>query len=113
MIGQRENFGEGLLRLRNAMKQEAPMKNRMLTGAVLATTVGLMFLARPVLAQENSMSGQQSQVKCVGANDCKGKSSCKSAQNDCKGKNACKGKGFIQTSSTKECTDKGGHPENM
>jgi hypothetical protein len=72
-----------------------------------------MFLARPVFAQESSTSGHQAQVKCVGANDCKGKSSCKSAQNDCKGQNSCKGKGFIETSSEKECTDKGGRVEKM
>jgi hypothetical protein len=47
------------------------------------------------------------QVKCVGANSCKGQSACKSAQNDCKGKNACKGQGFVQTSA-QDCKDKGG-----
>jgi hypothetical protein len=52
-------------------------------------------------------------VKCVGANDCKGHSACKSAQNDCKGQNSCKGKGFINTSSSKECSDKGGKPQAM
>jgi hypothetical protein len=46
-------------------------------------------------------------VKCVGANNCKGQSSCKSAQNDCKGKNACKGQGFVKTT-TQDCKDKGG-----
>ena len=47
------------------------------------------------------------QVKCVGANSCKGQSSCKSAQNDCKGKNACKGQGFVKTTA-QDCKDKGG-----
>ncbi len=89
------------------------MNKRIATGAVLAPAVGLMFLARPVLARESSTSGHQAQVKCVGANDCKGKSSCKSAQNDCKGQNSCKGKGFIETSTDKECTDKGGRVEKM
>jgi hypothetical protein len=35
----------------------------------------------------------------------------KSAQNDCKGKNACKGKGFVETKSEQECTQKGGKVE--
>ncbi len=55
---------------------------------------------------------QASKVKCVGANDCKGHSACKSAQNDCKGKNACKGKGFVVTSTEDECTGKGGKPKS-
>jgi hypothetical protein len=87
--------------------------NRILTGTVLAATVGLMFMARPVLAQDSAGSGMQAQVKCLAANDCKGKSSCKTAQNDCKGHNSCKGKGFVMTSSMKECTDKRGHVEAM
>ncbi len=89
------------------------MKKRTLTGAVLATAVGLMFMAQPLLAQDSMSSPEKAQVKCVGGNACKGKSSCKSAQNDCKGQNSCKGKGFVMTSSAKECTDLGGHAESM
>jgi len=87
------------------------------TGAFLATAVGLMFMANIALAQENSSAGgpnapsaQAAKVKCMGANSCKGNSSCKTAQNDCKGQNACKGKGFVETSSSQECTQKGGTP---
>ena len=87
------------------------------TGAFLATAVGLMFMANVALAQENAaagagsaMSAQTAKVKCIGANSCNGNSSCKSAQNDCKGQNACKGKGFVETSSSQECTQKGGTP---
>ena len=87
------------------------------TGAFLATAVGLMFMANVALAQESgaagtnsAMSAQAAKVKCVGANSCKGNSSCKSAQNDCKGQNACKGKGFVETSSSQECMQKGGTP---
>jgi hypothetical protein len=84
-------------------------------GAVLATAVGLLFMANVALAQEGSAGGSDpsahtAKVKCIGANSCKGQSSCKSAQNDCKGQNACKGKGFIHTSSAEECTQKGGSP---
>ncbi len=91
--------------------------NKGTKGAILASAVATLFLATAALAQEPgaaSSSGTQAQtanVKCVGANACKGKSSCKSAQNDCKGKNACKGKGFVMTSTNDECMQKGGHPE--
>lgn len=84
-------------------------------GAILATTVGLMFMANVAMAQDNGSAGaagspsaQTATVKCMGANSCKGQSSCKSAQHDCKGQNACKGQGFVKTSSTQECTQKGG-----
>ena len=87
------------------------------TGAFLATAVGLMFMANVALARDNGAAGgrsapstQTAKVKCMGANSCKGNSSCKTAQNDCKGQNACKGKGFVETSGTQECTQKGGTP---
>jgi hypothetical protein len=86
-------------------------------GAILATTVGLMFMANIAMAQENGSAGaastpgaQTAKVKCMGANSCKGLSSCKSAQHDCKGQNACKGQGFVETSNTQACTQKGGTP---
>jgi hypothetical protein len=81
-------------------------------GAILASTVAAMFLASAAMAQEAAPSPasgtMQGQVKCVGANECKGKTACKSAANDCKGQNGCKGKGFVTASSEKECVDKGG-----
>jgi hypothetical protein len=100
----------------NYTKENANMKVAK-TGAFLATAVGLMFMANVALAQDNGAPGggsapttESAKVKCLGANSCKGQSSCKSAQNDCKGQNACKGKGFVQTSSSQECTQKGGTP---
>ncbi len=87
-------------------------------GAVIASAVAALFLAAGALAQDSgtgsgTASGSASsasapQVKCVGGNDCKGHSGCKSAENDCKGKNACKGKGFVMTMTSDECTSKGG-----
>ena len=81
---------------------------------LIASAVAVMFAATTVHAQESmsspSASGAPAKVKCVGANDCKGHGACKSASNDCKGHNACKGKGFVDTSSAQECTDKGGKP---
>jgi hypothetical protein len=77
-------------------------------GAVLATVVGLMFAAQPVvLAQDNGSA--TASVKCIGGNSCKGQSACQSANNSCKGQNSCKGKGWVTTSSAQECTAKGGH----
>ena len=92
--------------------------NKGTKGALLASAVATLFLATAAMAQDSgamSASGAQAQgakVKCVGANSCKGQGSCKSAQNDCKGQNACKGKGFVTTTTTDECTQKGGHTES-
>jgi hypothetical protein len=38
----------------------------------------------------------------MGANACKGKGACKTANNECKGMNACKGKGYL-TMTKEEC----------
>jgi hypothetical protein len=40
------------------------------------------------------------QVKCYGANACKGQASCKTAMNACKGQNACKANGFVMATET-------------
>jgi hypothetical protein len=82
-----------------------------LTGAFLATAVGLMFMAQPVLAQNSSQDQGNAQVKCVGGNSCKGQSACKSANSGCQGQNACKGKGFVMSANAAECTKAGGHVE--
>jgi uncharacterized membrane protein len=46
-------------------------------------------------------------VECLGANACKGQSSCATANSSCKGLNACKGQGWVSLSG-KECDAKGG-----
>jgi hypothetical protein len=92
--------------------------NKGTKGVLFASAVATLFLATAAMAQEPgaaASSGGQMQgatVKCVGANSCKGHGSCKIAQNDCKGQNACKGKGFVNTASTDECSQQGGHPES-
>ena len=90
--------------------------NKRTKGAILAAAVATLFMASAAMAQEgapSSSSGASApSVKCVGGNSCKGQSACKSAQNDCKGENGCKGKGFVMTSSTEECAQKGGHPQS-
>jgi hypothetical protein len=83
-----------------------------ITGALLATVVGVLFTTQPLLADNSQAQGQATQVKCVGANNCKGQSECATKVNSCKGQNSCKGKGFITTSSTQQCEQRGGKPQN-
>jgi hypothetical protein len=95
-------------------KKEIAMNKLKLTGAVLATAVGLMFMTQPVFASDSSdANGTQAQasVKCVGGNSCKGQSECASASNSCKGQNSCKGKGYVSTASAQACQQKGGRVE--
>jgi hypothetical protein len=95
-------------------EQEVRMKKTAATGAILATAVAVMFMANPTFAQEASpSSAQQAKVKCVGANDCKGKSACKTATSPGPGQNSCSGKGMSMTSTAQECKDKGGKPMTM
>jgi hypothetical protein len=86
------------------------MDKRKLTGALLATAVGVLFTTQPIIA-ENSQQGQSASVKCVGGNSCKGQSECASKANSCKGQNSCKGKGWITTSSPQQCEQHGGKPQ--
>jgi hypothetical protein len=86
------------------------MKTTKLTGAMLAVTVAFAFTGSVVNAADTSSpSNQAKQIKCLGANSCKGQSACKTATNSCKGKNSCAGKGYIITSDAKSCAAKGGH----
>jgi len=82
-------------------------KGTRITGAALATAVALMFVGNAVAA-DTGAAASPAQVKCVGGNACKGQSACKSASSSCKGQNACKGKGFVMTSSIKDCQTAGG-----
>jgi hypothetical protein len=84
------------------------MKTTSLAGAVLATAVALAFTGS-AFAADASPSTQPTQLKCLGANACKGQSACKTATNDCQGKNSCAGKGYIVTADAKTCEAKGGH----
>jgi hypothetical protein len=89
------------------------MKKTPVTGAVLATAAAMMFMANPSFAQPATPSSQQAKVKCVGGNDCKGKSACKTATSPGPGQNSCSGKGLAMTSTEQECKDKGGKPMAM
>jgi hypothetical protein len=91
---------------------ELMRKGTRITGVALAAAVALMFVGNAMADDSGGASGAAaSQVKCVGGNACKGQSACKSAQSSCKGQNACKGKGFVMSSSEKDCTDAGGKVE--
>jgi hypothetical protein len=76
---------------------------------MIATAVATLALGGTLTAVAQDKA--KTDIKCVGANECKGKGGCKSAQNDCKGKNACKGHGFVTTKTEQECTTKGGKVE--
>jgi hypothetical protein len=69
----------------------------------------LILTAASVFAASSLGSVAHAQaVKCAGINSCKGQSACMTAKSSCKGLNACKGQGWTETSSTSECTSKGG-----
>ncbi len=77
-------------------------------GAVIATAVASMFLARGALAETgDAQKAEAKKVHCEGVNACKGQGACAGAGHDCAGKNACKGKGWIDLSA-EECKAKGG-----
>ena len=77
-------------------------------GATLATAAAAMFIAGAAMTAAPTTAHAADGVKCMGINSCKGHGACKTASNECKGHNACKGKGWVSTSSEKECMDKGG-----
>ena len=60
---------------------------------LLAAAAGALLLsAVPALADHHETKDDK--VKCEGANSCKGKSDCHTANNQCAGQNGCGGKGF-------------------
>jgi hypothetical protein len=63
-----------------------------------ATLIMTGTVATPIAAAESDKG------RCVGANACKGKSACQTANNGCAGLNACKGQGYLEM--TKEECDK-------
>ncbi len=76
-------------------------------GALIATAVAGLFMANQAIAADEKK--EDAGVKCMGANDCKGKGACGvKGSHDCAGANECKGKGWIKTSNAEECTKKGG-----
>jgi hypothetical protein len=70
----------------------------------LATTAAALFATTAAIG---TASADEVQVKCYGANACKGHGECKTSMNSCKGKNACKGKSF-EMMTEKACIEKVG-----
>ncbi|MGH7987892.1 MAG: hypothetical protein ACREQX_16640 [Candidatus Binataceae bacterium] len=46
------------------------MNKANLAGAMLATAIGLMFIAQPVFATDSGKAANTTQVKCIGGNSC-------------------------------------------
>ncbi len=65
--------------------------NGLLVKAAMAGILGAMVA--PGLAQAD----HHEKGHCMGANGCKGKSACNTANNACAGQNGCKGKGFLDS----------------
>ncbi len=76
-------------------------------GTLVAAAVCSLFAAGAARAAEKPKEGGGA-VQCAGINACKGQGSCAGADNACHAQNSCKGKGWVETSSAKACTDKGG-----
>lgn len=68
------------------------INNRALCGAALATAAALVFSSAPLVVAN---AADEAQVKCEGANACKGKTACATAKNGCAGMNSCKGQGYV------------------
>ena len=76
-------------------------------GMMIAGAVATLLASGSLVAQAADKAGGD-KVQCTGINECKGQGSCAGASHSCSGQNSCKGQGWVETSSAKECTDKGG-----
>ncbi len=97
------------------------MKKTGATGVILATAVAMMFMANTSFAQEATPSSSKpANVRCLGANDCKGLSACKTAAGEVASypasagpkQNSCKGQGMTYTGTAEQCTANGGKVGN-
>ena len=72
-------------------------------GVILATlAAGLLSSCASQAYNEQSAKGH-----CLGANACKSRGDCATANNQCRGQNACKGQGFLYLSRP-DCEAQGG-----
>ena len=85
------------------------MSNRRLFNAcVAAIAAGLVASGCSKKKSEPKAENPSAQeVRCEGANSCKGQSACHTAESPCAGQNACKGKGWVAMA-PKDCVKKGG-----
>lgn len=75
------------------------------TRRLVAIAAATLFSAGTVAVMA---SPAYAQVKCIGANSCKGTSACKTAASACKGMNACKGAGWSEAADSDACKKGGG-----
>lgn len=68
---------------------------------LLSAVTGL--LAASAVGVPNPAAAEGDQVKCYGANKCKGQGACGGKGHSCAGENACKGQGWIYTDSKEDC----------
>lgn len=84
------------------------MNRRQMFGAAVAMAAAGMLVANTSFAGDKPADkAPAKKVKCAGANECKGKGQCASAdgKSSCAGKNDCKGKGWQMVETEKGCTD--------
>ena len=65
-------------------------------GAAFAAAAAALLIAGTAISAPMQTAADDAKGHCMGANACKGKSACKTADNACAGQNACKGKGFTE-----------------
>lgn len=76
-------------------------------GLAIATAALLIAGCASDDKDKTADNGMDKMGQCHGANSCKGKSVCATADSSCMGQNSCKGKGWIKTSKT-DCDAIGG-----
>ena len=76
-------------------------------GVLIASAVAGLIASGNLVAWAGDKAGGE-HVRCAGINECKGHGACAGGGHECKSQNACKGQGWVEASSAKECTDKGG-----
>ncbi len=82
------------------------MKNGSLKRFAIAGLLATLVVPATAFAAKDGAHSKV--VKCEGANDCKGKGSCKAASHDCKGQNECKGQSFTEDKNAEACEKAGG-----
>ena len=92
------------------MQQGKRKSGTALSGIAIALAAAALFSAEQAIAPASA--ADDTKVKCVGVNGCKGKSECSTEKNACATQNACKGQGWL-TLTTKECRTRGGVAEHL
>ena len=76
-------------------------------GFLIASAVASLFATGCHSSAAQPKAKETAQIRCEGANACKGKSACETKTHACAGQNACKGQGWI-TTTAQDCAAKGG-----